>query len=84
MNLKGLIIGSGYTDPINQNQYGDFLFNLGLIDEGQKSQFYQKEKEILNLIQEEEWKDATRVSPYSCIFLLFRNGRGGGLTNSFK
>ena len=30
INLKGLAIGDGLTDPIHQMNYGDFLFQTGL------------------------------------------------------
>ena len=30
INLKGLAIGDGLTDPIHQMSYGDFLFQTGL------------------------------------------------------
>ncbi|KAL1497429.1 hypothetical protein ABEB36_008404 [Hypothenemus hampei] len=32
INLQGLLIGNGYSDPINQINYGDYLYQLGLID----------------------------------------------------
>jgi vitellogenic carboxypeptidase-like protein len=28
INLKGMSIGDGLTDPINQYQYGDFLYQV--------------------------------------------------------
>lgn len=33
INLQGLAIGNGLCDPINQLHYGEYLFELGLIDE---------------------------------------------------
>lgn len=33
INLKGLAIGNGYTDPINMLHYSQFAKQLGLVDE---------------------------------------------------
>ncbi|CAG7824387.1 unnamed protein product, partial [Allacma fusca] len=32
INMKGLAIGSGYTDPISLLDYGSYLYNIGLLD----------------------------------------------------
>lgn len=42
MHLKGLIIGSGFSDPENMLQYSAFMYQIGLID-------YTKMKEIQNM-----------------------------------
>ncbi|XP_060528554.1 venom serine carboxypeptidase-like [Cylas formicarius] len=36
INLNGLLIGNGWTDPYNQLDYGEFLYQVGLYDESQK------------------------------------------------
>lgn len=36
INLKGLAIGNGLCDPINQLTYGEYLFELGLINQNAK------------------------------------------------
>uniref|UniRef100_A0A1B0FQK7 Carboxypeptidase n=1 Tax=Glossina morsitans morsitans TaxID=37546 RepID=A0A1B0FQK7_GLOMM len=42
--LKGLAIGNGLSDPIHQLQYGDYLYQLGLIDEHGLIEFNEAEK----------------------------------------
>lgn len=37
INLKGMSIGDGLTDPYNQYDYGSFLYQIGLIDLTQKA-----------------------------------------------
>ncbi|CAF0842433.1 unnamed protein product [Rotaria sordida] len=37
INLKGMTIGDGVCDPVNQYQYGEFLYQIGLIDQTQKT-----------------------------------------------
>lgn len=39
INLKGLTIGNGFTDPENQLKYSDYLYQLGLIDLNMKQTF---------------------------------------------
>lgn len=45
INLKGLAIGNGLCDPEHQLNYGEYLFQLGLIDAKQQALVIQKEKE---------------------------------------
>ncbi|XP_035708084.1 venom serine carboxypeptidase [Folsomia candida] len=59
IRLKGVMIGSGYFDPYTQNEYGDFLYNLGLIDGAQRDIFLQEEATVKDLIEGEEWVEAT-------------------------
>lgn len=44
INLKGVAIGNGLSDPEHQLLYGDRLFELGLIDENTLKIFEQQEK----------------------------------------
>lgn len=60
--LKGIMIGSGYSDPINQNEYGDYLYNIGLIDTNQRAIFYAEEDSIRKLIRAKKWREATDVN----------------------
>lgn len=39
INLQGLSIGNGFTDPVNQLNYSDYLYQLGLIDLNMKETF---------------------------------------------
>lgn len=45
INLKGLAIGNGLTDPLNQMLYGDYLYQLGLLDLNGRDQFHALEKQ---------------------------------------
>ncbi|XP_030564917.1 venom serine carboxypeptidase-like [Drosophila novamexicana] len=38
--LKGLAIGNGLSDPLHQLKYGDYLYQLGLIDENGLERFH--------------------------------------------
>lgn len=39
-----MAIGNGWTDPINQLEYGDYLYQLGLIDTKGRDEFHENEK----------------------------------------
>jgi len=44
INLQGLIIGNGLSDPIHQFNYGDLLYQIGLIDINTLHLFEDQEK----------------------------------------
>ncbi|EFN61705.1 Vitellogenic carboxypeptidase [Camponotus floridanus] len=44
INLKGLAIGDGLSDPENQLQYGDYLYQIGLIDQNGKAEYQKYER----------------------------------------
>ncbi|XP_043283796.1 venom serine carboxypeptidase-like [Venturia canescens] len=50
INLKGMAIANGYTDPVNQLIYGDYLYEIGLIDANGRKQFLELEKQGRDLI----------------------------------
>ena len=52
VNLKGMAIASGYVDPINQMDYGDPLYNIGLIDANQREEFHTIATESADLINQ--------------------------------
>ncbi|XP_035733667.1 venom serine carboxypeptidase-like [Vespa mandarinia] len=58
INLKGLAIGNGFTDPEHQLLYGDYLYQLGIIDLNGKNLFQQYEKKTCNLIEQKKYVDA--------------------------
>ncbi|CAD0204174.1 unnamed protein product [Chrysodeixis includens] len=58
MNLKGIAIGNGFTDPVNQLEYGKYLYQLGLIDWNQAKVFEEYEEKTKIYIQEEKWEEA--------------------------
>lgn len=43
INLKGLAIGNGFTDPIHQSNYADYLYQLGLIDTNAYNEFVKQQ-----------------------------------------
>ncbi len=61
IKLKGLAIGSGLCDPLTQTDYGDYLYNIGLIDDGEKKSFDATYARVCDLIREENWADAHKV-----------------------
>ncbi|XP_047538047.1 venom serine carboxypeptidase-like [Vanessa atalanta] len=58
INLKGLALGNAYCDPINQMDYGNYLYQHGLIDNGQRNFFNKMQAEIVKNIQKENWMEA--------------------------
>ncbi|KAK9877391.1 hypothetical protein WA026_017787 [Henosepilachna vigintioctopunctata] len=64
INLQGLSIGNGLSDPENQLKYGDYLYQLGMIDTQVLDEVKSYEHEGIKYIQNREWVNA---------FLLFNN-----------
>ncbi|CAF3757089.1 unnamed protein product [Rotaria magnacalcarata] len=61
INLKGMTIGDGLCDPINQYMYGDFLYQIGLIDQPQKAYFDLQTALMRYAIEQERYLDAFRL-----------------------
>ncbi|XP_054157696.1 venom serine carboxypeptidase-like [Oppia nitens] len=61
INLKGIVLGNGLTDPITQFVFGEQLFQLGLIDENQKNVFLDKEHKLQNLIKNKQYIEAFNI-----------------------
>lgn len=52
INLKGISIGDGAFDPANQFQgFGDLLWNLGMVDTYERTQFHIYEDKIQTLLK---------------------------------
>ncbi|XP_063389058.1 venom serine carboxypeptidase-like [Cydia fagiglandana] len=58
INLKGLAIGNGLTDPENQLLHGQYLYQIGLIDLNERKIFEEYEGKILNYIKHDKWREA--------------------------
>lgn len=61
INMKGLAIGNGLSDPINQLNYGDYLYQNGLIDFNAKKIMKNLEKQVVALIKAENYDEAFEV-----------------------
>ncbi|RXG73445.1 putative serine carboxypeptidase CPVL [Armadillidium vulgare] len=61
MNLKGMAIGDGLCDPISMTDYGDFLYQLGLLDQHGRTYFKEQGQLVINYIQNKEWTKAFKV-----------------------
>lgn len=61
INLKGLVIGGGSTDPIHQYIYSDLLYETGLVDwHGYESQRKYEEK-VINCLKQNNFSCAYDV-----------------------
>ncbi|XP_050304830.1 venom serine carboxypeptidase-like [Anthonomus grandis grandis] len=59
INLKGLLIGNGLVDPEHQiAEYGDYLYNLGFIDEGAKEEFIELQNKGATYMKEGDFENA--------------------------
>lgn len=72
INLKGITIGNGFSDPIHQLQYSDYLYELGLLDVNSKTTFQQYENEGIKDIQNKNFDKA---------FEIFNSLLDGDITN---
>lgn len=58
INLKGVSIGNGFCDPVNMLNYGDYLLEIGLIDQNGRDIFTGKRDEAVELIKQGKWIEA--------------------------
>lgn len=56
-----MAIGDGFSDPINMLNYGEYLINVGLIDEKQKRHFDEEEEKTRHFIRTKQYKKAFEV-----------------------
>mgnify|MGYP002715439822 FL=1 len=61
LNLKGIAIGDGLCDPESMLDYGDFLFQIGLIDEKQLALFKEQQQLTLSKIKSKSYLEAFKV-----------------------
>ena len=64
MPLKGLAIGDGLCDPPHQLDYADYVYQVGLIDEKDKSLIEEKTELAKLFMDLHQWHKATEVSLY--------------------
>lgn len=60
INLQGIAIGNGWSDPEHMFVFGDYLYQLGLIDVPVREEIKAVETEAVRLIQEEDFTEATQ------------------------
>lgn len=58
INMKGIAIGNGFSDPENQLVYGKYLYQIGLIDWNTAAKFEDYENKAKTYIQNKQWKQA--------------------------
>lgn len=61
INLKGMAIGDGLCDPVTMTDYGDFLYQVGLIDGIDQQYFKQQGDLAVDLIKKQEWLKAFAI-----------------------
>ncbi len=62
VNLKGIAVGDGFTDPVNMLNYGEYLHNVGLLNANQKAHFQEQEQKARDFILKEQFTEAFYVS----------------------
>ncbi|KAL3269549.1 hypothetical protein HHI36_008614 [Cryptolaemus montrouzieri] len=58
INLKGLAIGDGWTDPINQLNYGEYLFQHGIVDSNTRQRMDKQRDKTIDLINQGKYDKA--------------------------
>lgn len=61
INLKGLTIGNGLTDPVHQFNYADYLYQLSLIDSHGHDLFVEMQNQGINCIKTRDFNCAFEV-----------------------
>ncbi|RZF45368.1 hypothetical protein LSTR_LSTR002811 [Laodelphax striatellus] len=61
INLRGLFIGNGWSDPVNMLKYDNYLYELGLIDANAKVEFSNAQRLAVDLIENEKWEEAAEA-----------------------
>lgn len=61
INLKGLTIGNGFSDPLHQFNYADYLYQLGLIDTNGHQLFIEYQNKGLGCIKSGDFQCAFEV-----------------------
>ncbi|KAF4532133.1 hypothetical protein B566_EDAN004139 [Ephemera danica] len=61
INFQGMAIGNGLMDPEHMLHYGDYLYQLGIIDSNARDFFHTKEQEGATAIKNGDWEKAFEV-----------------------
>lgn len=65
-----MAIGNGLCDPVHMLKYGDYLYQIGLIDVNGRAVFHEMENLGMKYIQEKKWNEAFDVSYRHCDYDL--------------
>ncbi|BES89977.1 Carboxypeptidase [Nesidiocoris tenuis] len=58
INLKGIAIGNGFCDPPHMLKYGDYLYQIGLVDSHGRDQLKAEEQKIVELADQGKYVQA--------------------------
>ncbi len=61
INLKGIAMGNGFCDPVHMLNYGEYLYQIGLIDSDAKDVFDKKKDEAVELINKGCYEEAFQI-----------------------
>lgn len=61
INLKGIAIGNGLSDPEHQLIYSKYLYQIGLLDSNQQKIFAGYESQALGYIKAKQYKEAFTI-----------------------
>lgn len=64
LNLQGIMIGNGLVDPTNQQNYYQYLYQLGLLGAEQEIPLIAMQNQISDYIEREEFSMASRYMNY--------------------
>lgn len=62
VKMEGIAIGNGFLDPETMLCYGDFLYQVGLIDNNTKQEINKLESQGKKAIHDKHYVDAFYVS----------------------
>ncbi|XP_026289903.1 venom serine carboxypeptidase-like [Frankliniella occidentalis] len=58
INLRGLAVGNPHAEPESMLEYGDYLYQIGLVDEAGRRQLDERRDVVRDLLQQRRWSDA--------------------------
>lgn len=61
INLQGFAIGDGFSDPRHMFDYGDYLYQVGLVDEIQRDHFKQEQRLAIKYVENGQMKKAAEI-----------------------
>lgn len=73
VNLQGLAISSGFIDPINMLNYGDVLYQNGMIDSNGVNVFKEYENDAIDSINKKDYSRALFHIDHLILNLFFKS-----------